>query len=226
MKSGGKTVPPAKLFFIFCDIIYRTIMKDTQMKKVIIFAIILIALMTSACGKSSDNAVSAPQDQLQITGSSENMLTENDSFEPIPVEEPEPEDKYESFDEFIDNFYAAKSNYYAHDWELRMFTNLPQNEPYDFVVRTNDMLITEQSKEEHIQLAQKFAELGCTVKVKEMHEESAGVDQIGWITVVTVAPAELWRIGDYLEQRIFLEQLYPQVDKRYSTVVWTNNEGK
>ncbi len=123
-------------------------------------------------------------------------------------------------EEFIRSIYAEEGNFYGKDWELQMFRDLPQNESYPFVIRTNAMLQGADTIDDHIALAQKFVELGCEAIVKEMRSVEDGKEYLAWVTIITTTPSHLWELSDRLEEQLHVEQLYEGVDIRFDTVVW------
>ena len=139
---------------------------------------------------------------------------------PNPETHQGPVEYSESYEDFIRSIYAEEGNYYVIDWELEMFKSLPQDEPYPFVVRTNAMLQGADTLDDHIALAEKFSELGCETKVKEMHSVEDGKKHTAWVTIITTTPSHFWEISDSLSEKLHVEQLYKSVDIRFDTVVW------
>jgi hypothetical protein len=127
---------------------------------------------------------------------------------------------YESYEDIIRSIYAEEGNYYGKDSELQMFRELPQDEPYPFVVHTNAMLQGADTVDDHIALAQKFVELGCDAKVKEMRSVEDGIEYRAWVTIITTTPSHFWEISSSFEEKLHVEQLYKSVDIRFDTVVW------
>ena len=103
---------------------------------------------------------------------------------------------------------------------MQMFRELPQDEPYSFVVRTDAMLQGADTLDDHIALAQIFAGLGCEAKVKEMRSIEDGKKFTAWVTIITTTPAHFWEISGSLKEKLHVEQLYQSVDIRFDTVVW------
>jgi hypothetical protein len=101
-----------------------------------------------------------------------------------------------------------------------MFRELPQDEPYPFVVHTNAMLQGADTVDDHIALAQRFTELGCDAKVKEMRSIEDGKEYTAWVTIITTTPSHFWEISSSLDEKLHIEQLYKSVDIRFDTVVW------
>ena len=135
------------------------------------------------------------------------------------TEQGQPED-YKSYEDIIHSIYAEEGNYYGKDWELQMFRELPQDEPYPFVVRTNAMLQGADTVDDHIALAQRFTELGCDAKVKEMRSIEDGKEYTAWVTIITTTHSHFWEISSSLDEKLHIEQLYKSVDIRFDTVVW------
>ena len=133
---------------------------------------------------------------------------------------PEEGEQHESWGDLLQSMYTAEGDFYAINWEMEMFWKLPQDEPYSFVVHTAAMLQGADSLEDHIALAQKFIDLGCEAKVKEMYSVEQGQVYTGWATVIITTPAHVWEISESLSEQIFLEQLYESVDIRFDKVVW------
>ena len=101
-----------------------------------------------------------------------------------------------------------------------MFRDLPQDEPYSFVVHIDAMLQGTDTVDDHIALAQKFVELGCEAKVKEMRSIEDGKEYTAWVTIITTTPSHFWEISSSLDEKLHIEQLYKSVDIRFDTVVW------
>ena len=127
---------------------------------------------------------------------------------------------FASEEEMIRSIYAVEGKLYFKDWELQMFKELPQEEPYDFVIRTDVMLNGGDTVEDYIRLAQQFSDLGCQTRVKEMRAVFEGQEEFGWITIVNTTPSHLWELSTQVEDWLHVEQLYPQVDLRFETQIW------
>ncbi len=121
----------------------------------------------------------------------------------------------------FEDIYTTEGNLYAKIWEMEMFReDLPQDEPYPFVIHTNAMLQGADTADDHIALAQKFVDLGCEAKVKEMRSVEDGKEYLAWVTIITTTPSHLWELSDSLDERLHVEQLYESVDIRFDTVIW------
>ena len=189
------------------------------MKKTVALIACLCGFLLSACGNQPGRAdiVGTEAWPSHAPGATPYVRLKNEAQ---AEREEEPDEHYNTYEELLRSMYAEEGDFYAKDWEMQMFRDLPQGEPYSFVVHTDVMLRGEDTLEEHILLAQKFADMGCAAKVKEMRAVYEGQEEIGWVTIVTTTPAHLWELSDRIGQRLHIEQLYPQVDARFEKTVW------
>ncbi len=193
------------------------------MKRRATLLLILCMIFLAACGKRPEAATivtaspwpsHAPGATPYVRLQAESSTTPNSGTHQGPVEHSE------SYEDIIRKLYTEDGNYYGKDWEMQMFRELPQDEPYSFVVRTDAMLQGGDTLDDHIALAQEFAELGCEAKVKEMRSIEDGKEFTAWVTIITTTPAHFWEISGSLEEKLHVEQLYQSVDIRFDTVVW------
>ena len=193
------------------------------MKRKAFLPFLLCLVFLAACGSPSAPAAAetgapwpshAPETTPYVR-----LQTEPAAAPPSEAEREEGE-HYDSWEELIQSMYTAEGDFYGIDWEMQMFRELPQDEPFAFVVHTAAMLQGADSLEDHIALAQKFIDLGCEAKVKEMYSVEQGQVYTGWATVIITTPAHMWEISESLGEQIFLEQLYESVDIRFDKVVW------
>jgi len=193
------------------------------MKYRIILLLILCTVFLTACGNQSESATITPESPWpsHAPGATPYVRLQSEtSGMPVPENGQGQADHYESYEDFIRSIYAEEGNFYGKDWELQMFRNLPQDEPYPFVIHTYAMLQGADTIDDHIALAQKFVELGCEAKVKEMRSVEDGKEYLAWVTIITTTPSHLWELSDSLEEQLLVEQLYQSVDIRFDTVVW------
>ena len=193
------------------------------MKQRITLLFILYMVFLAACGNHSEPATVttvSPWPSHAPDATPYVRLQSETSGMPAPENGQGQAGHYESYEDFIHSIYAEEGNYYGKDWELQMFRELPQDEPYPFVVRTNAMLQGADTLDDHIALAEKFSELGCEAKVKEMRSVEDGKERTAWVTIITTTPFHLWEISDSLSEKLHVEQLYKSVDIRFDTVVW------
>ncbi len=193
------------------------------MKQRVILLLILCAVCMTACGKHSDSATitTAAPWPSHAPGATPYIRLQSETGGILNSEpEQDREEHDESYEDFIQSVFSEKGNYYGKDWELQMFQELPQDEPYPFVVRTNAMLQGSDTADDHIALARKFVELGCEAKVKEMRSVEDGKEYTAWVTIITTSPSHFWEIGSRLDEKLHVEQLYESVDIRFDTVIW------
>ena len=193
------------------------------MKRKVTLLFILCMIILAACGKRPEAAtlVTASPWPSHAPGATPYIRLQTEAGGmPNPETHQGPVEYSESYEDFIRSIYAEEGNYYVIDWELEMFKSLPQDKPYPFVVRTNAMLQGADTLDDHIALAQKFSELGCEAKVKEMHSVEDGKEHTAWVTIITTTPSHFWEISDSLSEKLHVEQLYKSVDIRFDTVVW------
>lgn len=187
------------------------------MKHKMILFFVVCAVFLTACGSPSGSATAvtespwpshAPDATPYVRLKGEAMPAQDEvgeSAEPIT----------------FDSLYTTEGDFYGNKWEMQMFREeLPQDEPYRFVIRTNAMLSGGDTADDHIALAKRFTELGCEAKVKEMRSIEDGQEYIAWVTIVTTTPSHLWELSDSLGEQLHVEQLYPQVDTRFETQIW------
>ncbi|MBQ9663727.1 MAG: hypothetical protein IJV40_11315 [Oscillospiraceae bacterium] len=193
------------------------------MKHRIILLFFLCTVFLTACGNRSESATITPESPWPSHAPDATPYVRFQSEAngiPAPENEQGQTENYGSYEEFIHSIYAVEGKFYGKDWELQMFKDLPQDEPYPFVIRTNAMLQGADSVDDHIALAQRFAELDCEAKVKEMRRVEDGKEYLAWVTIITTTPSHLWKLSDSLEEQLHVEQLYQSVDIRFDTVVW------
>ena len=193
------------------------------MKQRITLLVILCMVFLAACGNHSESATIttvSPWPSHAPDATPYVRLQSEASEMPSSETEQGQAGHYESYEDLIHSIYAEEGNYYGKDWELQMFRELPQEEPYPFVVRTNAMLQGADSVDDHIALAQRFVELGCEAKVKEMRSVEDGKEYKAWVTIITTTPSHFWGISSSLDEKLHIEQLYKSVDIRFDTVVW------
>ena len=193
------------------------------MKHKIILQLFLCTVLLTACRNPSEPASITPESPWpsHAPGATPYVRLQSEANGmPAPEAGQGQTEDYGSYESFIHSIFAEEGNFYGKDWELQMFKNLPQDEPYPFVIRTNAMLQGSDTVDDHIALAQKFVELGCEAKVKEMRSVENGKEYLAWVTIITTSPSHLWELSDSLKEQLHVEQLYQSVDIRFDTVVW------
>jgi hypothetical protein len=126
--------------------------------------------------------------------------------------------QYGSVEELWDSIYTRFGCFYAINDELEMFRALPQNEPFSFVPHSARFELDEG---EAMRTARYFDALdGVEARVIAMHQIADGLDDWGYLTVVTMTPARLFELGGELDEPFSIEQLYDGVRERFDVDYW------
>lgn len=113
------------------------------MKHRIILLLFLCTVFLTACGNRSESATitsESPWPSHAPDATPYVRLQSEANGMPAPENGQDQTEDYESYEDIIRRIYAKEGNFYGKDWELQMFKDLPQDEPYPFVIRTNAML--------------------------------------------------------------------------------------
>ena len=188
------------------------------MKRKAILPFLICLVFLAACGGSAATAADTAGDPWPSHAPEATPYVRLQT-EPAAAP-PEEGEQHESWGDLLHSMYTAEGDFYAINWEMEMFQKLPQDEPYSFVVHTDAMLRGADTLDDHIALAQKFTDLGCEARVKEMHSVEEGQEHAAWVTVITATPAHIWEISKSLGETLHIEQLYKNVDIRFDKVVW------
>ena len=117
-----------------------------------------------------------------------------------------------------DDIYKQFGHFYAKKDELKMFRELPQNEPYSFVPHSPRDVLDEG---EAMRTAKLFdAQDGVEARVIAMHQIVDGLDDWGFMTVLTMTPARLFELSEQVDEMYMFEQFYPSVEKRFDIAYW------
>ena len=131
--------------------------------------------------------------------------------EPEPVYDESPEDFWGRFHEKFGRFYARGE-------ELEMFRSLPQEEPYPFVPHS---VRFELDEGEAMRMARYFDALdGVDARVIAQHTLLDGLDDWGYLTVVTMTPARFFELSEEAGEPFSFEQLYDGVRDRFDVEYW------
>ena len=131
--------------------------------------------------------------------------------EPEPVYDESPEDFWGRFHEKFGRFYARGE-------ELEMFRALPQDEPYPFVPHS---VRFELDEGEAMRMARYFDALdGVEARVIAQHTLLDGLDDWGYLTVVTMTPARFFELSEEAGEPFSFEQLYDGVRERFDVEYW------
>ena len=187
------------------------------MKKIVVTSILLILILSLALtGCSHADAAAAPPAKPWPTHAPDAtpyvrpysaetaQMAEGDAAETIEV----------TWDDLYDSF----GHFYAKDWELAMFRALPQDVPFDFVPHSFCFGLDEG---EAMRMARFFDGLdGCEARVIAMHQITDGLDDWGYLTIVTMTPARLFELSETLDETFMFEQFYEQVRERFDIDYW------
>jgi hypothetical protein len=102
--------------------------------------------------------------------------------------------QYGSVEELWDSIKTRFGCFYAKNDELDMFRALPQNEPFSFVPHSPR---DELDEGEAMRTARLFDALeGCEARVIAQHTLFEGLDDWGYLTVVTMSPARFFELSE------------------------------
>ena len=125
---------------------------------------------------------------------------------------------YESIEDMWAHFHEKFGRFYAKSDELEMFRNLPQNEPYPFVPHSTRFELDEG---EAMRMARYFDALdGVDARVIAQHTLFEGLDDWGYLTVVTMTPARFFELSEEAGEPFLFEQLYDGVRERFDVDYW------
>lgn len=126
--------------------------------------------------------------------------------------------EFESIEDMWGHFYTQFGCFYARDEELEMFRNLPQDKPYSFVPHSARFELDEG---EAMRMARYFDALeGVDARVIAQHTLFEGLDDWGYLTVVTMTPARFFELSEKAGEPFMIEQLYDGVRERFDVDYW------
>ena len=178
----------------------------------------LLALLLAGCARSAAApaaAASANPWPTHAPGATPYVHTMSES---PPAPEPQEGEVFETMEDLWDSIYERFGNFYAKKDELKMFRELPQNEPYSFVPHSPRFVLDEG---EAMRMAKLFDALdGVDARVIAMHQIVDGLDDWGFMAVVTMTPARLFELSEQVDEMYMFEQFYPSVEKRFDIAYW------
>ncbi|MBQ9686840.1 MAG: hypothetical protein IJV41_09920 [Oscillospiraceae bacterium] len=189
------------------------------MRKTILLLLIGTLLLSGCAGAAVPPAPTAadpwPTHAPDATPYVRTFAGENSEVRPAEAE------TAESMEDVWRTIYSEFNNFYFRTEELEMFQALPQDEPYAFVPHTENFVLDEG---EAMRMARMFSEKdGCEAEVIAMHQITDGLDDWGFLTVVTVTPARLFELSAEMET-MMIEQFYPSVRERFDLAYWPDGE--
>lgn len=156
------------------------------------------------------------------------------------LNEPEQSDNqiYESWDEI----YKREGNFFLRRDDMEEFHEYPQDEPRNFVIHaepgadgdkrmeaiSEDGTITGMNERTRLrneyvmQTAEVFAALGCPTRVCAVSSIEDGEEVQSYICIITVTPAQLWKLSGQVEGLYIVERLWDSVKARFDETVWTS----
>ena len=177
----------------------------------------LLALLLAGCARSAPApaAASANPWPTHAPGATPYVHTMSET---APAPEPQEGEVFETMEDLWDSIYERFGKFYAKKDELKMFRELPQNEPYSFVPHSPRFVLDEG---EAMRTAKLFdAQDGVEARVIAMHSIVDGLDDWGFMTVLTMTPARLFELSEELDELYMFEQFYPSVEKRFDIAYW------
>jgi len=128
--------------------------------------------------------------------------------------------EFESIEDMWAHFKEKFGRFYAKSDELEMFRNLPQDEPYPFVPHS---VRFELDEGEAMRMARYFNALdGCEARVIAQHTLQEGLEDWGYLTVVTMTPARFFELSEEAGEPFMIEQFYDGVRERFDVDYWPN----
>ena len=126
--------------------------------------------------------------------------------------------EFESIEDMWGHFKEKIGRFYVRGEELEMFRNLPQDEPYSFVPHSARFELDEG---EAMRMARYFDALeGVDARVIAQHTLFEGLDDWGYLTVVTMTPARFFELSEEAGEPFSFEQLYDGVRERFDVDYW------
>ncbi len=142
-------------------------------------------------------------------------------FSEADVPRAEEAEHFESMEDLWSSIYEEFGRFYAKRDELEMFRSLPQDKPYSFVPHSPRFTLDEG---EAMRMARLFDKLeGCEVKVIALHQLVDGLDDWGFLTVVTMTPARLFELSEELDESFMFEQFHDEVRERFDIDYWSDD---
>ena len=183
------------------------------LNKVLTFVLLTLALSACAQGAAAPTAKPWPTHAPEATP----YIRVHDPQTEPPAGETEGE-SFESMEELWDSIYERFGSFHAKKDELEMFRGLEQDSVYSFVPHSARFVLDEG---EAMRMARLFDALdGCEARVIALHQITDGLDDWGFLTVVTMTPARMFELSEELDEEFMIEQFYPQVQERFDIDYW------
>ncbi len=155
----------------------------------------------------------------------------------------EQSDTHASWEEALEAIYEREGNFFLRDTDMEEFREYAQDEPRDFVIRSEpgadgdkrtealrdeNGVITDFNEyirihnEYDMRAAEVFAALGCPTRVCTISSIEDGEEIQDYICIITVTPARLWELSGQVEELYIVERLWDSVKARFDETVWTS----
>ena len=178
--------------------------------------LLLLLLILAGCAQPSTSAV--PLAKPWPTHAPDATPYVHTMGETAPAPEPAEGEVFESMEALWDSIYERFGHFYAKKDELEMFRELPQEEPYSFVPHSPRFVLDEG---EAMRMAKLFDALdGVEARVIAMHSIVDGLDDWGFLTVISCTPARLFELSEELDELFMFEQFYLSVEDRFDIPYW------
>ena len=187
------------------------------MKRIVLNAIVLCLLLLAGCAQSpaAGGSPSAKPWPTHEPGATPYVHTMSET---PPAPETQEGEVFESMEDLWNSIYERFGHFYSKKDELEMFRELPQDVPYSFVPHSPRFVLDEG---EAMRMAKLFdAQDGVEARVIAMHSIVDGLDDWGFLTVLTMTPARLFELSEEIEELYSFEQFYPQVEERFDIAYW------
>ncbi len=178
-------------------------------------ALLLLLLILVGCARTD---AAPPSARPWPTHAPEATPYVHTMSEAPPAPEPAEGEVFETMEDLWDSIYERFGHFYSRKDELEMFRELPEDEPCSFVPHSPRFVLDEG---EAMRMARLFDALdGVEARVIAMHSIVDGLDDWGFLTVISCTPARLFELSESMEENFMIEQFYPSVEERFDIAYW------
>ena len=185
-----------------------------RLTKALPFLLLLLLILAGCAQGRTSASPSAKPWPTHAPDATPYVHTLDETAAPEPAEG----ETFESMEALWDSIYERFGHFYSKKDELEMFRELPQNEPYSFVPHSPRFVLDEG---EAMRMAKLFdAQDGVDARVIAMHSIVDGLDDWGFLTVISCTPARLFELSEELDELFMFEQFYSSVEERFDIAYW------